>query len=269
MVDNGSDDGSVALLADQSDVSLWQTKASYRDTRFGLDWSGWLLMRYGHGHWCLTLDVDELLTYPGVQEHGLRDLTYVLAAEGRDGFGAMMLDLYPKGQLGTQDYAPGQDPTDVLRGFDAGPYRAVRQAPMGNLWLQGGARERVFFQEDPKLSPTLNKLPLVRWNRRFAYTNSTHALLPRRLNGLYHGPGDQVVPSGVLLHTKFLPEVLAKSAEDTQRRQHFHDPSKFADYYAAINSAPDLWHSETQLYDGPQRLEALGLCKSPNWRQIG
>ena len=269
MVDNGSDDGSADLLATQGDVSLWHTSASYRDTRFGLDWSGWLLMRYGQGHWCLTLDVDELLTYPGVQDHGLRDLTMVLAAEGRDGFGAMMLDLYPKGALGAQDYTPGQDPTEVLTGFDAGPYRAERQAPMGNLWLQGGARERGFFQQDPQSSPTLNKLPLMRWNRRFAYTNSTHALLPRRLNMLYSGPMAKGAPSGVLLHSKFLPDVRARSAEDTLRQQHFHDPSKFAPYYAAIDSAPDLWHAETCVFDGPDGLATLGLCKAPDWSLLG
>ena len=135
---------------------------------------------------------------------------------------------------------------------------------MGNLWLQGGARERVFFQEDPQSSPTLNKLPLVRWNRRFAYTNSTHALLPRHLNALYDGPAGQEAPSGVLLHTKFLPEVLEKSAEDSQRRQHFHDPEKFAGYYAAVSTAPDLWHAGTKVYAGPEKLEALGLCRSPD-----
>ncbi|MCJ8333578.1 MAG: glycosyltransferase family 2 protein [Epibacterium sp.] len=268
MVDNGSDDGSTDILTAQGDVSLWNTRACYRDARFGLDWSGWLLMRYGHGHWCLTLDVDELLTYPGVQDHGVRDLTKVLAAEGRDGFGAMMLDLYPKGALGAQDYAPGQDPTEVLMGFDAEPYRAQRQAPMGNLWLQGGVRERVFFQHNPQSSPTLNKLPLVRWNRRFAYTNSTHSLLPRHLNTLYNGPLGQNAPSGVLLHSKFLPDVIAKSEEDTLRQQHFHNPPKFIPYYAAIASAPDLWHRQTQVYDGPDGLETLGLCKAPDWRHL-
>ena len=82
MVDNGNNDGSAEFLAEQSDVSLWRTEASYRDTRFGLDWSGWLLMRYGHGHWCLTLDVDELLTYPGLSTHNLRDLTALSGGRG-------------------------------------------------------------------------------------------------------------------------------------------------------------------------------------------
>src|SRR5690606_4966848 len=63
-VDNDSDDGSRDYLAGQPDVSLWTTKASYKNSRFGMDWLTALLRRYGHGHWCLTVDVDEFLIYP-------------------------------------------------------------------------------------------------------------------------------------------------------------------------------------------------------------
>ncbi|MEW2911979.1 glycosyltransferase family 2 protein [Leisingera sp. JC11] len=264
VVDNSSDDGSAELLAEQPDVSVWRTEGSYRDTRFGLDWLGWLLIRYGHGRWCLTVDADELLVYSGMEDHGLGALTQRLEQEGRDGFGALMLDLYPKGPLGAQSYVPGQDPCEVLEWFDAGPYRSVRQQPMGNLWVQGGVRARVFFPQEPERSPTLNKLPLVRWSRRYAYVNSTHSLLPRRLNGLYDGPGG-AAPSGVLLHTKFLPEIVSKSATEKQRQQHFHTPQLFGGYYDRIIEAPDLWHAGSVRYRGPEQLAALGLMTPLGW----
>ena len=41
VVDNGSDDGSTELLQAQPDVSLWVTHASYRQSRFGVDWLTW------------------------------------------------------------------------------------------------------------------------------------------------------------------------------------------------------------------------------------
>lgn len=263
IADNGSTDGSAELLAAQPDVTLWQTGASYRGTRFGLDWLGWLLIRYGHGRWCLTVDADELLVYAGMQEHGLDALTRQLEAQGRRGLGALMLDLYPKGPLGAQSYMPGQDPADVLQWFDAGPYRAVRQPPMGSLWVQGGVRERVFFAARPERSPTLNKIPLIRWDRRYAYVNSTHSLLPPRMNTLYAGPGG-TAPSGVLLHTKFLPEIIAKSREEKARKQHFHTPQQFDSYYDHIAAAPDLWHPDAQRYEGPEQLAQLGLMQ-PAW----
>lgn len=268
IVDNGSEDGSLALLrgeAARGDLSLWTCADSYRDSRFGLDWSGWLLMRYGHRHWCLTVDVDELLIYPAMAQNDLRALTAELDATEQAGFGALMLDLFPKGRLDAQTCRMGQDPVEVLQWFDPEPYRAVRQAPQGNLWLQGGTRERVFFADTPHSAPTLNKLPLMRWHWRYAYTNSTHALLPRGLNGLYEGPGG-ARPSGVLLHTKFLGDAPQRAAQERARRQHFHTPQQFEGYYTSLASGPDLWHAGAMRYQGPEQLAELGLCQPMAWR---
>lgn len=265
IVDNGSDDGSAEMLLQQGDVSLWQTQGSYRNARFGLDWLGYLLMRYGHKHWCLTVDADELLTYGGADTHDLKALTALLDRLGREGFGAMMLDLYPGVALDAARYEAGQDPLEVLHWFDPGPYRAVRQQPMNNLWLQGGMRERVFFAAHPQRSPTLNKIPLIRWNRRYAYVNSTHSALPRDLNTLYDGPGGEL-PSGVLLHTKFLPEIVSKSATEKGRQQHFHTPADFDGYYDQLSSAPDLRGDISLKFAGAGQLLDLGLMKAPEWK---
>ncbi|MFV1599433.1 MULTISPECIES: glycosyltransferase family 2 protein [unclassified Phaeobacter] len=264
IVDNGSDDGSAAYLAGQPDVSLWHTGASYRDARFGLDWATWLQIRYGHRRWCLSVDADELLVFGGDARHGLRGLTDWLDRHGRAGFGALMLDLFPKGSVGEVSYVPGDDPRRVLPWFDTGPYRRVRQAPRGNLWVQGGIRERMFFPDEPQRGPTLNKVPLVKWHRSFAYTNSTHAMLPRRLNALYDGPGG-AGPSGVLLHSKFLPEITKKAEIEKRRGQHFSAPELFDGYYNQLAAAPDLWHSDAIRYQGPDQLEALGLARAPDW----
>ena len=64
IVDNNSDDGSREYLAAQPDVSLWTTKASDKQSRFGVDWLNWLQSKYGHGHWTLVVDPDEFLFTP-------------------------------------------------------------------------------------------------------------------------------------------------------------------------------------------------------------
>lgn len=264
IIDNDSTDGSGAYLASQPDVSLWHTDQSYRAARFGLDWMTWLQMSYAHDHWCLMVDADELLVYA---HHDTRDLTALtgwLDAQGRRVFGAHMLDMYPKGALSEAAYTPGQDPLEVLPWFDATGYRARRQMPLGNLWVQGGMRERVFFAQQPARSPTLNKIPLVRWSWRYAYVNSCHSALPARLNHEYDGPGG-AEPSGVLLHTKFLPEIVAKSEIEKRRKQHFHAPEDFDQYYDEIAAAPDLWTPQSLRYTGWQQLEALGLMSAGNW----
>jgi hypothetical protein len=210
--------------------------------------------------------VDELLVYPHHDHRPLPALTQRLDAAGAQALGALMLDLYPKGPLGATGTA--DDPIAALPWFDAGPYRAVRQAPMQNLWLQGGARERVFFPESPTRGPTLNKLPLVKWSRRYAYANSTHSILPPRLNLEWDGPpaiSDADKLSGVLLHTKFLPGVLERSGEEKSRREHFGQPDQFDAYYDAISDAPDLWHPGAQRFEDWQQLVRLGLMSSGGW----
>ena len=114
IVDNGSDDGTTAYLNAQADVSVWRTDHAYRLARFGMDWIGWLLVQVGHGHWCLTVDADELLIYPDHTTRDLKTLTAWLDRQGLPSFGAMMLDLYPKGPLEDAAYHPGQNPPEVL-----------------------------------------------------------------------------------------------------------------------------------------------------------
>lgn len=264
IIDNASDDGSDAFLAGQEDVSLWQTDISYHSARFGVDWMTYLQMKYAHDRWCLTVDADELLVYSGDAHCDLKGLTQALEKQGLAAFGALMLDLYPEDALGEQNYRAKDDPRDILAWFDAGPYRSDRQYPLGNLWVQGGVRERVFFSDEPKRSPTLNKLPLVKWNRRFAYVNSSHSMLPPRMNFTYDGPGG-ATPSGALLHTKFLPEIVSKSETEKQRKEHFYAPEAFDRYYDDIMDAPCLWNDSSVRYEGPQQLVQLGLISSEDW----
>ena len=264
IVDNGSGDGSEALLREQPDVSLWSTKGSYRQSRFGLDWLNWLLMRHGHGHWCLVLDADELLVYPHHETRPLPALTGWLDSQGLAAMPAMMLDLYPGDRLGAQPFAPGSDPLGLLQWFDSGNYNLQVQPQLRNLWIQGGPRARAFFADDPRRAPTLNKIPLVKWSWRYAWLNSTHSLLPARLNHVFAEDGGELI-SGVLLHTKFLPGIIGKSEEEKERRQHFADPTRFGSYYDDLIAGPQLKTAQSRRYSGWRQLEALGLLSRGGW----
>ena len=263
-VDNGSTDGTTELLRSQPDVSVWTTSDSYRLSRFGLDWLTWLQIRHAHRHWCLTLDADEILIYPYWESRDLRALTGWLESQGRQSFGAMMLDLYPKGPLGQHSYRPGDNPFDTLHWFDAGNHTVRIQPRMQNLWIQGGARGRMFFTEEPRKAPTLNKVPLVLWNRRFAYLNSTHAILPARLNRIYDDAGGELT-SGVLLHTKFLPIAAERATEEQQRGEHFANSGLYDAYYDQLAQGPDLWCPTSTRLTGWRQLEALGLISRGGW----
>ncbi len=260
-VDNSSSDGSLNFLHDQTDVSFWRTDHAYRLSRFGMDWLGWLQWRYGHGHWCLTIDADELLVYPECDRQNLRDLTELLGARGKTSFGAVMLDLYPEGPVNTPAFRVGDNPLKVLTHFDSSNYRIQWHPIFDNLWIQGGVRDRVFFRAEPERAPTLNKVPLVKWNRRFSYVTSTHQMLPRRLHDVF-GTEDRPIMSGALLHTKFLPTITEKSREELDRKQHFENTTLYVNYHKALANGPTLWDTSSQRYTGWHQLVDLGIMST-------
>lgn len=264
IVDNDSNDGSLEYLADQPDVSVWHTRKSYKRSRFGMDWLNWLLLRYAHGHWCLTVDPDEFLIYPFCDTRPLRALTDWLDASSIKSFSAMLLDMYPKGRIDEQPYQAGQNPLEIASWFDAGNYTMDRNWLYGNLWIQGGPRSRVFFPNEPEKAPALNKIPLVKWNRRYAYVSSTHMLLPRGLNQVFDEWGGEKA-SGALLHTKFLDTFTEKAAEELHRKQHYAASVEYVAYAKAIKENPELWCKWSEKYINWRQLEILGLMSKGNW----
>lgn len=264
IVDNASDDGTAEFLAAQPDVSVWTTRHSYRLSRFGMDWLGWLQWQYGHDHWCLTVDADELLTYPHADNRSLIDLTRHLDQKKIRSFGAMMLELYPKGPIAQTLHDPERDPLELLCWFDPDNYRERIHPVYQNLWIQGGVRDRVFFAKQPQRAPTLSKVPLVRWHWRDVYVSSTHQMLPRKLNQVFDRKHDRRV-TGILLHTKFLPDIIPKSDEEITRRQHFQNSDLYTDYHRALAAGPDLWCESSCRYEGWHQLTELGLMSKGDW----
>lgn len=261
-VDNSSDDGSGDFLAGQPDVSIWMTQDSYRAARFGLDWVNWLLMRHGTGHWCLTLDADEVMIYPDWQARNLTDLTRWLDARGAEAMATMMLELYPKGPLSGASHHPGKDPVQTLPWFDPAGYDHTPMGRYGHVSIRGGVRKRMFFAEAPEQAPHLHKTPLIRWRRGFAYHSSTHIALPRHLNTAF---GRTDLPTGVLLHSKFLPNILSKSQEEKLRGEHFTHAERYDQYYSGVLADPDLWFEGSRRFEGWEQLEALGLLRRGEW----
>ncbi|MBY6201540.1 glycosyltransferase family 2 protein [Maritalea mobilis] len=263
-VDNDSDDGTREYLAQQPDCSVWTTDASYKRARFGMDWINRLLRLYGHGHWCLTVDPDEFLVYPFSDTRPIPALTDWLGASSIKSFGTMLLDMYPKGAITAQPYAEGQNPFEIACWFDSGNYTIERNWTYGNLWIQGGPRARAFFKDLPARAPALNKIPLVKWHRSYAYASSTHMLLPRGLNLVYDEWGGEKT-SGVLLHAKFLDIFTEKAAEELERRQHYAASAEYRAYHDGLNENPDFWTRWSEKYINWRQLEILGLMSKGNW----
>jgi len=263
-VDNDSTDGSLDFLSGQPDVSVWHTCASYKRSRFGVDWLNRLQRKYAHGHWCLVVDPDEFLVYPFCDTRPLRALTDWLDASSIKSFSAMLLDMYPKGRLDDQPYLEGSNPMEIASWFDSGNYTLKKNKKFGNLWIQGGPRSRVFFHDKPEKAPALNKIPLVKWDKRYTYVSSTHMLLPRGLNQVYDEWGGEKA-SGVLLHAKFLDTFTAKASEELERAQHYSASVEYRAYADSLKDDPDLWCKFSEKYINWRQLEILGLMSKGNW----
>ena len=264
IVDNGSTDGGRELLMAEPDVSIWKTEASYRKSRFGTDWLNWLKLRYAHRHWALTVDPDEFLVYPFADTRPIQALCDWLDQSGIRSFGTLLLDMYPKGALNGATYQTGQDPFEKAHWFDAGNYMVSKNEKYGNLWIQGGPRARAYFPDTPEVAPSLNKIPLVKWDRKFTYVSSTHMLLPRGLNQVYDEAGGEKL-SGILLHAKFLDSFADKAAEEIERREHFAGGREYEAYHRQNKDQNGLWCEWSERYMGWRQLELLGLMSKGNW----
>jgi hypothetical protein len=248
----------------QRDCSVWTTDSSYKRSRFGIDWINGLMMRYAHGHWSLVVDVDEFLVYPFCDTRPIPALTDWLDASSIKSFGAMLLDMYPKGPITAQPYEEGKNPFSIACWFDSGNYSITRNWQFGNLWIQGGPRARVFFQDKPERAPALNKIPLVKWDKAYVFASSTHMLLPRGLNQVYDEWGGEKT-SGVLMHAKFLNTFTVKAAEELKRKQHYANSHEYKAYYSGLDQEPNLWCKWSERYINWRQLEILGLMSKGNW----
>lgn len=263
-VDNDSTDGLMDHLAGAPDVSVWFTTASYKSANYGVDWMNALKRRYAHGHWTLVVDPDEFFIYPFSDSRPINALTDWLDSSSIRSFSAMLLDMYPKGRIDEFRYEVGQNPLEIASWFDAGNYAISKNPEYGNLWIQGGPRARAFFADQPKKAPALNKIPLVKWDRHYAYVSSTHALLPRGLNRVYEEWGGEKA-SGILLHTKFLDTFAHKANEEMLRKEHYGRGAEYAAYAVHLQDNPNLWCKWSEKYINWRQLEILGLMSKGNW----
>jgi hypothetical protein len=275
MIDNDSSDGTAEYLAGQPDVLVFRTEGRFSEAHEGADWLNALLAEFGVGCWCLTVDVDELLVYPGSEQTSLRTLTAYLDRCGYDALFCLLLDLYPTGPLQACSYAPGDDLLAAAPCFDASPYERSPFALCPGVLVRGGMRERVFYPEFRARSlgakifdtvlyrvalrtpflrdnswlrrlrrptpPCLTKVPLVRWDKESNYLRCTHWVSSKI-----------VAPeTGLLLHFKFLQDFHARALEETSRNEHYDASTEYRRYAGRLGENPNL----TLMYEGSTRFE--------------
>lgn len=251
VVDNASSDGSLAYLLDQPDTHVFETAETYTRQEA---WIDALVRRFGAGHWCVVLDVDELLVLPGPDAGDLRGACARLAAAGADALYALLLDMYPRGPLDEAAYRAGEPFAPAAPCFE---HASIRREPYAFRRCDapfpyrhaGGVRERVFGVKDI----CLTKFPLVRFHRGLFLRQGTHAVEGARI----------AREQAVLLHFKYLNDFTARVQYEAERGEHWNGASQYKAYASKVRQegALALDGPDTLAYEGPAQLRELGLLK--------
>jgi hypothetical protein len=263
-VDNDSRDNFLDLLIGHDDISVWHTKASFKRSKFAMGWLNALLRRYGTGHWCLTVDSDELLVYPFYETRNLTELTSWLDSHHRESMFCLLLDMYGDRSVHETRCPVRQNPLSVAPYFDGVGYVQNFETWRGEPFIQGGPRRRVYFRDIPSKAPALNKVPLVKWRSSFSYLSTTHFLSHMRLNRAHGKEG--LYPTGCLLHFKFLSQFAEKAREEIERKQHYDDASEYVRYKRGLDAGEDRLLCETSVkFENSAQLIELGLMHRAEW----
>lgn len=261
IVDNNSTDGFREWAQGQSDVSVWHTKASYKESKFGMEWCNYLLKKFGTGHLCVTVDPDEFLVYPSIATRDLRDLGEFMKSEKREALHCVMLDAYSDKPLEETVYRSGENPFDVCPFIDRDGYLQEPRRYAETV-TRGGPRMRVYNRTTPHSSPALNKVPVVWWQWNFRYTSSMHDIKPSRVMRI--GTDGRPAITGALFHFKFFASLSDKASEEMARKQHYNASVEYQRYVETHN--PMFYEQGLSVrYEDPEQLIALGLISRGNW----
>jgi hypothetical protein len=294
VVDNLSADG-TREVAQRAGAHVILAEEEYAASNFGVTWTNAVLDAHARGHWVLVVDADEQLVFPGSDRIGLKGLTAHLDALGSEALRTVLLDCFPPGPLAHAGYEPGASLAEAAPMFEPPRLRQEPIADFPHTLDYGGIRERLFFPESdprrparwlrqklfnlglrvpglrgssgfarlaPPRSPTVTKLPLLRWREGAGLVASTHRVAPMAVA--------EEQPSGVLLHFKFLQDFHARALDAVKRGAHYDGSREYRRYLARIEADPrfSLAGPRARAYAGPDQLVELGLMHdTPAWRR--
>ena len=263
-VDNQSDTPMAEILAGQPDVSLWFTDEAYAETRFGVDWMNALLGKYACGHWTLTVDLDEFFVYPYMEHRSYSELLSFLDDSEKPSLFTILVDMYPAGSVASADVPVGESPLAHAPYFDRTGYYAIKGGHE-DTYVRGGPRLRAFNANNYELAPTVQKTPLVKWHKRYAYYLSTHVAYPAFLN---HAHQKHHEPTGALLHFKFVSSFQQKIDYAIKHKNHYEDSGEYKKYLDKLRASENftLFSTISEKYDGPQTLIQANLMTPGCWK---
>jgi glycosyltransferase involved in cell wall biosynthesis len=254
LLDNDSDDDTVAQAARHPRVSVFRTTLSFRGNNCAM--RRYLLRRFGApGHWVLCVDVDELFDYPDSERVDLASLLRYLRSKSYTAMVAYLLDMLsdkpvshrPPAGLSLKDAYPFYDTTAVrkLGYFEEDGYggqRFVSHNALSNPAIGryvGGIRAQAFDLPHTYLI----KHPLTLADGRVRLTHQ---------HFVDHAHVADI--TGVLYHYKFVDDFRAKAEAAVRASTYADDSYEYRHYLSAVEKDPDLCLK----HDTAKRLRGVG-----------
>jgi Glycosyl transferase family 2 len=256
-IDNGSTDGSLEFLLEQDDCHVFASGGKFFAENVEPPvWSNALRGVYGEGHWCLSLDADEMFVYPRCEDIPLGKFCRYLDNSNVSAVVALVVDMYGEGAVLRATYERGKSFLAACPYFDPA---------MGHeIPVDGGYppvltfsrfRERAFWtgQHKKRRPPCITQVPLVKWQKGTAYLIAQHSLNFARLSDL----------QAAVLHFKFLPGFYKSISASLKENENLREKGleERTAYVDTLTSNPDL----TLIYDGSERYRNSGQLVELGW----
>jgi len=251
IIDNDSDDGMTEFLLKQKDVSLFWTKDSFGKANSGMRWINELIEQYGTKNWCVYVDADEALVYPGAEKFNLHHLTQYMEKNGHEALFAFMIDMYSHDIRKQVDCLTGKDFHDYYPYFD-NSYNFHGNTVCPYKTVISKFRCRLL-----KLSDVQTKTPLIHGARNIKFLASSHQTTPAIISDV----------TAVLQHYKmagdFHSNCLKAVYHETRLPACQHRHLKWAKTLQNLDEDLLFINSSTKRYENSDQLVKLGLMNCP------
>ena len=247
IVDNNSDDGTRDYLLAQRDAHVFWTTDTYAGSYSGMRWVNDLMRRHGDSHWCLYVDVDEALVFPGSEQTALSTLTDYMDERGFEALPAFMIDMFSD-----DEEPPAADPVDFTSAYPLfdNNYRSTPTLYCPYRFVSGGARTQLGVYE------IQTKTPLVRGGRGIHFLMSSHRITPAVLSDV----------TAVLLHYKLAGDYRGRFREDLAgdtrmphcKRRHL----AYVTQLERLGGRHSFRNERTLAFESSAQLLDLGLIRS-------
>lgn len=243
IIDNSSSDGSFEMLYSQEDVSLYRAKEAYRTNRRE-GWMNQIIDRYGFNRWYIIVDIDELLSYIGIEDHPIQELIKEVSKLGISRVRGMLVDMYP---MSFNDADNQVDPYVVYRYFDTKTYTELEDLRLSIV--RGGFRKRIFGS-----NAMLTKYPVL-YLREGDVHGKSHFPFPYRKNY-------QSQCYIALLHYKFLQGEINKYKEIVKKGNYYQGSQQYKDYIRVLEKEESwnmvLCDEQSNIYTCSNDLSSIG-----------